>query len=234
MKKNLCKESFLIKESQCTVISDCQRGIEIAVDSMKRNRQELEEYIRSNSNFLYSLKPIVVPEKPLVAKIMAEAALKAGVGPMAAVAGAMADLAVAEMTVAGCKVAVVEDGGEIAGQSNLPIDVALSAGDEPLSKKFGFRLTEFPIGVATSSGQFSHALSFGDAEAATVFCKNATLADAAATAVGNIVKGENVQAAIKAGVKRGLSIEGVEGMLIMYKGQIGTAGKIPQIIKIEP
>jgi uncharacterized protein len=234
MKKNLCKESFLIKESQCTVISDCQRGIEIVVDSMKRNRQELEKYIKSNSNFLYSLKPVIVPEKPLVAKMMAEAALKAGVGPMAAVAGAMADLAVADMTVAGCEVAVVEDGGEIAGQSNLPIDVALSAGDEPLSKKFGFRLAEFPIGLATSSGQFSHALSFGDAEAVTIFCKNASLADAAATAVGNVVKGENVRAAIKAGIKLGLSIEGVEGILIMYKGQIGTAGKIPQIIKIEP
>ena len=234
MKKNLWKESFLIKESKCTVISDCQRGIKIAVDSMKRNRQELEKYIRSNSNFLYSLKPVVVPEKPLVAEMMAEAALKAGVGPMAAVAGAMADLAVADMTAAGCKVAVVEDGGEIAAQSNRSVDVALSAGDEPLSKKFGFRLEEFPVGVATSSGRFSHALSFGDAEAVTVFCKNATLADAAATAVGNIIKGGNVHAAIKAGIKRGLSIEGVEGMLIMYKGQIGTAGKIPQIIKIEP
>ncbi len=233
MKKNLCKESFLIKESQCTVVSDCRSGIEIAVDSMKRNRQELEKYIRSNSNFLYSLKPVVVPEKPLVASVMAEAALKAGVGPMAAVAGAMADLAVADMTVAGCKVAVVEDGGEIAAQSNMPIDVALSAGDQLLSKRFGFRLKEFPIGLATSSGRFSHALSFGDAEAATVFCKDATLADAAATAVGNTVKGENVQAAIKAGITRGLSIEGVEGVLIMYKNRVGTAGKIPQLIKVE-
>jgi uncharacterized protein len=234
MTKNLYRESFLIKESQCTVISDCQIGLEIAAGSIKRNTQELEKYVKLNSNFLHSLKPVVIPEKPLVAKMMVEAALIAGVGPMAAVAGAMADLAVVDMTVAGCAVAVVEDGGEIAGQSNLPIDVALSAGDEPLSKRFGFRLTEFPIGVATSSGQFSHALSFGDAEAATVFCKNATLADAAATAVGNIVKGENVHAAIEAGIKRGLSIEGVEGILIMYKGQIGTAGKIPQIIKIKP
>ena len=97
-----------------------------------------------------------------------------------------------------------------------------------------FRLTEFPIGVATSSGRFSHALSFGDAEAAIVFCKNAALADAAATAVGNVVKGEDAQAGIQAGISRGLSIEGVEGVLIIYKGQVGTAGKIPQIIKIEP
>ena len=122
---------------------------------------------------------------------MAEAAEKADVGPMAAVAGVIADLAVQDMIAAGCEVAVVEDGGEISAQSNMPVDVAVAAGDEPLSKRFGFRLTEFPIGVATSSGRFSHALSFGDAEAATVFCKNATLADAAATAVGNVVKGED-------------------------------------------
>ena len=162
------------------------------------------------------------------------AAEKAGVGPMAAVAGAIADLAVEDMVRAGCEVAVVEDGGEISANSNQPVDVAVAAGEEPLSKRFGFRLTEFPIGVATSSGRFSHALSFGDAEAAVVFCKNATLADAAATAVGNVVKGEDAQAGIQAGIKVGMSIEGVEGVLILYKGQVGTAGKIPQIIRVEP
>lgn len=109
--------------------------------------------------------------------------------------------------------------------------MAVVAGEEPLSKRFGFRFTEFPIGVATSSGRFSHALSFGDAEAATGFCKNAALADAAATAVGNVVKGEDAQAGIQTGISRGLSIEGVEGVMIIYKGQVGTAGKIPQIIK---
>ncbi len=133
----------------------------------------------------------------------------------------------------GCEVAVVEDGGEISAASNVPVDVAVAAGDEPLSKRFGFRLTEFPIGVATSSGRFSHALSFGDAEAATVFCKNACLADAAATAVGNAVKGD-ADAGIKAGINRGMAIEGVEGVLIIYKGKVGMAGKIPEIIKVEP
>jgi uncharacterized protein len=137
------------------------------------------------------------------------------------------------MTCEGCKVAVVEDGGEISAVSNRSIDVAVAAGEEPLSKRFGFRLAEFPIGVATSSGRFSHALSFGDAETVTVFCKNSALADAAATAVGNIVKGEDAQVGIQAGINRGLSIEGVEGVLIIYKGQVGTAGKIPQMIKIK-
>ncbi len=233
MTKNLFKESFALKETQCTIISDQQKGVQTAKQSIQRNRRKLEIYIKSNPKFLYTLKPAPVPEKPLVAKLMAQAAQKAGVGPMAAVAGAIADLAVADMTRAGCKVAVVEDGGEISAQSNIPVDVAVAAGDEPLSRRFGFRLAEFPVGVATSSGRFSHALSFGDAEAAIVFCKNATLADAAATAVGNTVKGLDVQAAIKAGISRGLSIDGVEGVMIIYEGQVGTAGKIPQIIKVE-
>jgi ApbE superfamily uncharacterized protein (UPF0280 family) len=232
--RNLFKENFTLKETQCTIISDKQKAIQAAIESIKRNRQELEIYVRANPKFLYTLKPIPPPEKPLVAKLMALAAEKAGVGPMAAVAGVIADLAVNDMTNVGCEVAVVEDGGEISAISNTPVDVAVAAGEEPLSKRFGFRLTEFPIGVATSSGRFSHALSFGDAEAATVFCKNASLADAAATAVGNVVKGENAEAAIKTGISKGLSIEGVEGVLIIYKGQVGTAGKIPRIIKVEP
>ncbi|MCW3994559.1 MAG: UPF0280 family protein [Candidatus Bathyarchaeota archaeon] len=232
MNKNLHKETFILKETQCTIISDKQEAIKIAKETIKHNRQELELYVRANPKFLHTLTPIPAPPKPLIAKLMAEAAQKAGVGPMAAVAGAIADLAVEDMVKTGCEVAVVEDGGEISAISNQPVDVAVAAGEEPLSKRFGFRLTEFPIGVATSSGRYSHALSFGDAEAAVVFCKGATLADAVATAVGNVVKGENVEEAIQAGMKTGLSVEGVDGILVIYRGQVGTAGKTPQMIKI--
>ena len=233
MTHNLLKEKFDLKETRCTIISDQQKTIQAAKESIKRNRQELEAYIQTNPKFLWTLKPIHPPENPLVARIMAEAAEKAGVGPMAAVAGAIADIAVSDMIKAGCEVAVVEDGGEISAQSNIPVDVAVAAGEEPLSKRFGFRLSKFPIGVATSSGRFSHALSFGDAEAATVFCKNATLADAVATAVGNVVKGEDAGVAIKAGINAGMSIEGVDGVLIIYKGKVGMAGKTPEMIKVE-
>ncbi|MGE5574695.1 MAG: UPF0280 family protein [Ignavibacteria bacterium] len=233
MKMQLVKEHFTYKESQCTIISDKQKAIHVGKESIKRNYLELELYVRAHPKFLHTLTPISAPEKPLVARLMAEAAQKANVGPMAAVAGAIADLAVEDMLHLGCEVAVVEDGGEISAQSNQPVDVAVAAGEEPLSKRFGFRLTSFPIGVATSSGRFSHALSFGNAEAAVVFCKKASLADAAATAVGNEVKCDDAKAGIQAGITRGLFIGGVEGVLILYKGQVGTAGKIPQMIKIE-
>jgi hypothetical protein len=227
------KRSFELKESRGTIISDKENAIDIAIESLKRNREALENYGKANPRFLFSLQPVQTPSEPLVAKLMAEASEKAGVGPMAAVAGVLADLAVMDMVNAGCEVAVVENGGEISAISNVPIDVAESAGDEPLSKKFGFRLTEFPIGVATSSGRFSHALSFGDAEAATIFCRTAGLADAAATAVGNVVKGSEFKVAVKCGIDRALAIEGVEGVLILYKGFVGTGGKVPKIIRVK-
>jgi ApbE superfamily uncharacterized protein (UPF0280 family) len=231
--RSLIKETFTFKKSQCTIISDKQSAVVVAKDSIEQYYQELELYLRANPRFLHTLTPIPAPDKPIVAKIMAEAAQKANVGPMAAVAGAIADLAVKDMLQLDCQVAVVENGGEISAQSNQPIDIAVVAGEEPLSKRFGFRLTDFPIGVATSSGRFSHALSFGDVEAATVFCDNAALADAAATSIGNIVKGKT-KAGIEAGINRGLNIQGVEGVLILYKGHTGTAGKLPKLIKIEP
>ncbi len=234
MTRKLFKEAFQVKESQCTVIADEEQGIQAAIASIKRNRKALEDYAECNPLFLVTFEPVAVPAEPLVARLMAEAAAKADVGPLAAVAGVLADLAMEDMVAAGCKVAVVEDGGEISAVSDKPVDVALAAGDTPLSKHFGFRLTSFPIGVATSSGRFSHAFSFGDAEAATVFCRNAGLADAAATAVGNVVKGEDCEAAVQRGIAKALSIEGVEGVLVMYRGFTGTAGKIPQIIKVDP
>jgi ApbE superfamily uncharacterized protein (UPF0280 family) len=228
----LFKDVFGFKETQCTIIADKKQGIQTAIKSIKQNRKALEEYVEAHPKFLYTLDPIPAPAEPLVAKLMAEAAEKAKVGPMAAVAGVLADLAINDMVANGCEVAVVENGGEISALSNVPIDVAVAAGDTPLSKRFGFRLTDFPVGIATSSGRFSHALSFGDAEAATVFCRNAGLADAAATAVGNVVKGDDYLGAIQQGIDKALSIQEVEGVLIMYQGHVGTAGKIPQLIKV--
>lgn len=229
----MLKKVYEIKESRGIIISDREQGFETAISSIRLNRQALGNYAKHNHLFLQSLKPVAAPDGPIVAKIMAEAAEKANVGPMAAVAGALADLAVADMVAEGCKVAVVENGGEVSAFSDKPVDVALGVGDTPLSNRFGFRIAKFPVGLATSSGVFSHALSFGEAEAATVFCSNACLADAAATAVGNVVKGENANAAIQRGLEKALSIQGVQGALIIYNDLIGTAGKIPDIIKID-
>jgi len=231
--KSLVKESFEFKETRGLILSDSKEAIELALSSLRENREKLERYVRKNPKFLYSLTPIKIDnDAPHVVRIMAEAASKAGVGPMAAVAGALADLAVREMVSAGAKVAVVENGGEVSAISKSPIDVALLAQDTPLARKIGFRLEEFPVGVATSSATFGYALSLGEADAVTIFSKNACLADAAATSVCNAVKGRNVDFAIRRGIEKAISIEGVEGVLIIFKGKAAIAGKIPKLLNI--
>jgi len=232
-KQNLFKETFEFGETRGFILTDKKDAVTAAKSSLKENKKKLEEYIRRNPKFLYSLKPVSVDgDSPIVVKLMAEASEKAGVGPMAAVAGVLADLAVEAMLAKGVHTAIVENGGEISAVSNRPINIALLAGDHPLSKKVGFKLENFPVGVATSSGVYSHALSFGEAEAVTIFAENAGLADAVATAVGNIVAGDNPQKAVENGVKKALSINGVKGVLIIYKGTVGMAGQIPKILKI--
>jgi len=221
-------------ESQCNILTDKPENLEAAVTAIKRHRAELEEYIKRAPIFRMALDPIHLDDGPEVATLMVEASRRAGVGPMAAVAGVLADLAVEEMIGAGARVAVVENGGEAYFVSDRPIDVAVKAGETPLSKRVGFRLEEFPVGVATSSGLFSHALSFGEAEAVTVFAENAGIADAAATAVANTVKGDDVEVVVEGAVKLGLTIEGVHGVFILYRGHIGIGGEIPTIIGVNP
>jgi ApbE superfamily uncharacterized protein (UPF0280 family) len=225
---------YQIKESRCTIISNKLEALFVAQSSIESHRLRLEKYIRVNPDFKISLNPIHVDGNFIVVKLMAEAARQAGVGPMAAVAGVLADLAVQEMLGTGAKVAIVENGGESYIVSDRPIDIAIQAGDTPLSRHVGFRLEKFPIGVATSSGIFSHALSFGKAEAATIFAENAGIADAAATAVANAVKGEDEKRVIKKAVELGLSINGVQGVFIIYRGHVGLGGKIPPIISVNP
>ncbi len=226
------KRPFNYKETKGTITTDNEAAIEAAISSIKHHRSRLETYVRTHPKFLHSLKPIHVEKGPTIVRLMAEAAELANVGPMAAVAGVLADLAVKDAVSKGAKIAVVENGGEVYAVSNTPINVALAAGDSPLSKSIGFRLEDFPIGVATSSGLYSHALSFGEAEAVTVFAVNAGVADAAATAVGNLVKGEDWRKAVECGIVKALSIEGVRGVLILYRGLVGKAGQIPKLLKI--
>lgn len=229
--KELHKYRYTEKESVCTIVTDNFDAVKIAVTAIKYQRKLLENYVEVNPEFQSSLEPIDVEEAPEVVLRMVKAGQIAGVGPMASVAGVLCDLAVEDMVEAGANVAVVENGGEAYIASNQPIDIALQAGDTPLSKRIGFRIEKFPIGVATSSGKFSHALSFGDSDAVTIFAVNAGLADAVATAVGNIIKSEET---VEPGVHLALSFPGVSGAFIVYDEKVGFGGELPQLIEVEP
>ena len=191
-----------------------------------------------HDEFLYSLKPVAVEENaPRIVKMMAEAGSLVNVGPMAAVAGSLADLAVEAMLSSEAEVAIVEDGGEVSASSKEAFIIGLYAGKNILSGSIGFKIqpSECPIGVATSSATVSHVMSFsfGEADAATVITDKASLADASGVAICNAVRGEDEESSVQSGLDAAERIRDlIRGALIIRGKYAGTIGKIPQLVKI--
>ncbi len=188
-------------------------------------RSHLEEYVTANPRFQSSLEPLPGPaHAPRIILTMIEAAQQAGVGPMAAVAGAMAEEVGRDLLAFSPEV-IVENGGDIFLSVKNDKTIGLYAGDSPLTGRLGLEIKagDTPLGVCTSSGTVGHSLSFGKADAVVVISKSTALADAAATAVGNRVK----QAAdIDAALKLGQKIDGVLGIVIVIGKDIGGWGDV--------
>jgi hypothetical protein len=129
------------------------------------------------------------------------------------------------------KEVIIENGGDIYLATSKERIIGIYAGHSPLSLKIGIviRPEESPLGICTSSGTVGHSLSFGKADAICILSKSATLADAAATAVGNIVQEKKD---IELGLQRGKEIEGVLGTLIIIGEKMGVWGNI-KLIRLE-
>jgi len=216
-------------------VSDTARAIESGIKSIIYHRSQLELYIWRRPVYALSLDPLPIEESvPEVVKLASFAAEAGQVGPMAAVPGALAELAVKDMVSEGASVSLIENGGEIAAASTQPLIVGIYAGSSPVSGRMGFHLDleDFPIGIATSSATVSHALNFGEADAAVVVADTASLADAAAKAVCNSVVGEDVQASVQSGLETAEGIRGVRGALVIRRNYVGTVGRLPRLIKL--
>ncbi len=188
-------------------------------------RSQLEEYIERNPDFLTSLEPLAVPEDaPHIVKQMALAAQEAKVGPMAAVAGAIAELVGNELSDFSPEI-IVENGGDIYLKSLRKRIIGIYAGKSPLSGKIGLEInaTETPLGICTSSGTVGHSLSYGSADAVVVVAASATLADAAATAIGNMIKKPDD---ITSSIEFTQSINGLKGLVVIKDEHIGIWGDI--------
>jgi len=233
--RGLYRERRVIKQSNLLIISDTLQGISVASNSVALHRKSLERYIEYRPDYKSSLEPIdVEDDAPRVVKLAAFSAELADVGPMAAIPGALAEIAVEDMVRQGSSVSLVENGGEIACISNKPINVGIYAGPSPLSGRIGFQLLsdDSPIGIATSSATVSHALSFGNADAAIVIARSAALADAAATAVCNAVKGFDAEASVQSGLEVAETIPKVRAAVVIRGRYIGKIGKLPRLLKL--
>ena len=188
-------------------------------------RRQLEQYIEKNPDFLTSLKPLPVPAHAShIILDMIEASNQAGVGPMAAVAGAVAEYVGRELLDFSSEI-IVENGGDIFLKILSKRIVGIFAGDSPLTGKIGLEINpqDTPLGVCTSSGTVGHSLSFGKADAVVVVAVSASLADAAATAIGNRVsRPEDINSAIE--FSQGIG--GLKGILIIAGKNIGAWGDV--------
>ncbi len=213
---------FAYKETIATILAENEDFYEIAVKAILEARSEIERYAMLNPMFLISYEPIDCEVEGIV-KRMCDAAKLAKVGPMAAVAGAIADYAVEKMVEGGAKFAVVDNGGDIA----ICTDREIRVGIYPTNLAFVIPSGE-KIGICTSSGKIGPSVSFGFADCATVIAKNACIADAFATALGNKIKEDcNIEESVREFYEE--NHEHLIGLLVVKNEVIAFAGEIPKI-----
>jgi len=221
---DLVKFEVIVKETDLLVRAERDLSQETR-ESVLKYRHQLETYIAVNPVFQQSLVPLAEdPYAPEIIKQMIRTSQRAGVGPMATVAGAMADL-VSKDLLKLSKEVIVENGGDIYLAISKERTIGIYAGESPLSLKIGIVISpdEAPLGVCTSSGTVGPSLSFGKANAVCILSKSAAFADAAATAVGNVVKEKKD---ISLGLGKAREMDGVLGTLIIIEEKMGVWGKI--------
>jgi ApbE superfamily uncharacterized protein (UPF0280 family) len=210
------------READLLIASENISTVNKSLARFIEEREAVQNYVEKHPEFLYSLEPVKQGEEaPPAVSAAVEASTKAGVGPMASLPGALADTVLDAMLNTGATIAIVENGGEISMKMNREAIVGVYTGRE-LNLGLILDCSQGRIGISTSSSSVSHALSFGEADAAVVVAENAALADAVSTRVGNMIKsgcGESLEEA----VKLALSIKGVKGC-IMYSGELLSFG----------
>jgi len=222
--KNLVSFSVTVKETDLYICA--RRNLKAkSVKAIVKHRAPLEEYIREHPLFLTTLEPYSVEEDaPIIVREMAKAADITGVGPMAAVAGAIAEAVGKDLLLSSPEV-IVENGGDIFLKISKPRLCGVYAGSSPFTSKIALEIQpeETPLGVCTSSGTVGHSLSFGAADAVIVLSVSTALADAAATAIGNRVRSI---VDIPQALDWAQQLPGLSGVVIIKDDKIGLWGKV--------
>jgi ApbE superfamily uncharacterized protein (UPF0280 family) len=215
-------------------VTECESDLQIfsvgnledeAKTQLIRYRRQIMEYINIHPEFLTSLVPLMPQNSaPEIVKHMCLAAKAVGVGPMAAVAGAISQYVGIALNKYTDEI-IIENGGDIYMKNKTDRHIMIYAGKSPFSNKVALLIpgNNKSLGVSTSSGTVGHSLSFGKADAAVVVSKDALLADASATAICNMVKRVND---LEKGINFAKSIPDVDGVVIIIKDKLGVWGNI--------
>ena len=196
-----------------------------ALKALLKCRSTLEGYMERHPHFLTAMEPLSVEETaPQLVAEMSRAAEKAGVGPMAAVAGAIAE-SVGQALLPFSPEIIVENGGDIFLSILRRRLIGVYAGESSFSGRLALEINpeDTPLGVCTSSGTVGHSFSKGKAGAAVVLSTSTALADATATAVGNLVQ---EAADIPRATEFASHIEGIKGVVIIIGDALGVWGEV--------
>lgn len=220
--------SFSWKDTNLRVACE---AFDLVTETVVAERRLLERYIARHPEFQTALVPVVLLEDaPEVARRMAAAADLTGLGPMASVAGTLAQLGVEAAIAAGCREAIVENGGDIYIHSDREVTIGIYAGMGAIGNKLAFRIDpqDLPLSLCSSSSKMGHSLSFGQCDLATVTAKDGALADSAVTLVCNLIKSESDLSPVLADVG---TIPGITGIFAVKNAKIGMWGRLPALVR---
>ena len=192
---------------------------------LKQAYEDIEGYIACDGNFLSSLHPCEVRETaPDIIKVMSEYASKANVGPMAGVAGAIAEY-IGKRLSSRHRIILCNNGGDIYYESPEEQWIFLSAPGSPFHNKIKMCVPSAikGKGLCTSSGASGHSVNMGRAYAVTILAGNAFSADVWATAISNQIRSHE-------DIDRILSLcktqDDIEGVVILVDDYLGIWGDI--------
>ncbi len=226
-KSGLISFDITVKETNLNIQAKTNLSDE-AIKYVLDCRNTIETYINLNPAFASSLAPIKPSgHAPKIIQDMIEASVLANVGPMAAVAGTIAEYTGAKLLDHSSEV-LVENGGDIFIKSDTETVFSIYAENSPFNTTTGILVPKHskPFGMCTSSGTLGHSKSFGKADAVTILASSCALADATATALGNIV---NSKEDIQTTIDIGKSIKGIQGIVIIKGESIGLWGDLKLI-----
>ncbi|MDD5258726.1 MAG: UPF0280 family protein [bacterium] len=216
-----------IKESDLFIgVSKATAEIkELAREKLMQFRLDLENYIKENPLFEITFKPFKISDGvPEIIQRMAQAAQQAGVGPMASVAGCLAEMVGESLRRLSTEV-IVENGGDIYLASTKTRIIGVYAGDSKFNGKLSLEIApgETPVGICSSSGTIGHSVSLGKADTCLVKSRSAGLADAYASTIGNMVRNK---ADLPAALEKAKSLPGLDGVLIVIENEMGVWGDL--------
>ncbi len=218
--------SFNVRRAQTDLFISASADVRAAAGVLtSKYRALVEEYALENKSFQESLRPVRAPghAAPII-RDMCESAAACGVGPMASVAGAIAEYVGRGLLFQSDEV-IVENGGDIFMKTRCRRVAGIYAGESVFNGRIGIEIfpENTPCGICASSGTVGHSLNFGSADAVVVLSRSASLSDAAATACSNMAKDGDC---IEKVIEFACSIGGVKGIVVVVGDRMGAWGEV--------